>query len=1335
MKKRQRKATTPQALKRKLVSALSMLLISAVLMTGTTYAWLVLSTAPEVSGITTNVGANGALEIALLTSETREDLSKIRTSAFGESLANERVASTNTTWGNLIDLTVADYGLNELVLLPARLQYSARDDGSYTVNSGLLSVPVYGYDGRVADLTDNTVSAIYTNREFSYNVGVQDYGVRAIGTSDSLSVQASALAMAKGNIVSYTKSANSTAAAALSSNGPDLFGIILAYSGNRNTTFGDSDVAVIKAMVSDLKKSVDYIDLALRQGLVAVAASEIGDKNLFGTVQSKIMDTSKNLSVIIAELTELDAASIPGSFNTWVTKAETAENNLNYASTACDGLSGGSYTWDDLKTPLNYVMNMEKVFINEKSFSELDSSMAGDLMANGALLTLPSGSGVFADVADFAGDYTTAFNYGGVAVEIETLTAEGDNPYLTVLSDSIKDLEAADGSGSGVQTAELTSTYGYALDMAFRCNAAGTSNLLLQTAAVQRIYSDSTSNSTMGGGSYMEFSTKDESLSLDQMLKLMDAVRVAFVDDQGALLNVAKLNISNRSVTDGVVKAPLYIYDFSFSEEDGSMIMGERQKTENQITTLDQNVAKALTVVVWLDGDLVDNSMVSATEEASLSGVLNLQFATDADLIPAGNTALKEATTDKTALEALVTANEAIYEDGQGTYTTTSWNAFVDAYNYAATINESMDATGTQVYIATGKLAEAAALLEQVSLDALTGKIDEIRNLMGLTTDVAAYVLHDKEQGTYITVDTYTEEQKDNALGTVYRVDYDKNLNDEGGNVFTPIYTDESWSALAAALYDAEALKIYDEELNAATDAQIDAIITALETARKNLQHCLFYTPYEFEEQIYYYAVPRVGEAEEDANDTYGRWYDDQFQRITSDLTILNLDARAYAAEVASILESSYIRSSTATISPYVRIYDEAYPALREEDILAVQWSIPENLFVRAITSNQIALLNTLKAQAEALNNDADAAKQVDAALITEVETAVAATGADTLTAEAADALITRLEAAIAAATPEEEPEEEPSTEPAPMTADQRTVLIAAVNAAKAVEGYEESADAATAADGAEAGEAEDPNAAKLEALRTATADVEALLALETGATAENADTKLAALNAALTALGEKEVTAYNTLQYTIPVGSELKEIAYGVEMPYVKLKTTGALGSGKISAVILTKSGIVFTAELDVEIYEPAEGVGIEEPAEIPVGGSKIDVGSGSEENPVLVWDKKVQAAESFELYAELYSRMTEDLDENGQPKKDGKGNTLYVEVPHSETIAEYTWASSDTEVLTVSNEKSATCTVNAVAEGTASVTLSVTTVQGNTYTNTISFTVTAAPEAEEGT
>jgi len=45
----------------------------------------------------------------------------------------------------------------------------------------------------------------------------------------------------------------------------------------------------------------------------------------------------------------------------------------------------------------------------------------------------------------------------------------------------------------------------------------------------------------------------------------------------------------------------------------------------------------------------------------------------------------------------------------------------------------------------------------------------------------------------------------------------------------------------------------------------------------------------------------------------------------------------------------------------------------------------------------------------------------------------------------------------------------------------------------------------------------------------------------------------------------------------------------------------------------------------------------------------------------------------------------------------------------------------------LTVSNEKTATCTAKAVAAGEAKVTLSVTTVQGNTYTDEITITATA--------
>ena len=50
---------------RKISVTLCMLIIASIMVVGSTYAWIVLSTAPEVTEITTTVGANGALEIRL----------------------------------------------------------------------------------------------------------------------------------------------------------------------------------------------------------------------------------------------------------------------------------------------------------------------------------------------------------------------------------------------------------------------------------------------------------------------------------------------------------------------------------------------------------------------------------------------------------------------------------------------------------------------------------------------------------------------------------------------------------------------------------------------------------------------------------------------------------------------------------------------------------------------------------------------------------------------------------------------------------------------------------------------------------------------------------------------------------------------------------------------------------------------------------------------------------------------------------------------------------------------------------------------------------------------
>ena len=45
----------------KLMGAIAMLLVASIMMSATSYAWFVLSTAPEVTDLTTTAGANGCV--------------------------------------------------------------------------------------------------------------------------------------------------------------------------------------------------------------------------------------------------------------------------------------------------------------------------------------------------------------------------------------------------------------------------------------------------------------------------------------------------------------------------------------------------------------------------------------------------------------------------------------------------------------------------------------------------------------------------------------------------------------------------------------------------------------------------------------------------------------------------------------------------------------------------------------------------------------------------------------------------------------------------------------------------------------------------------------------------------------------------------------------------------------------------------------------------------------------------------------------------------------------------------------------------------------------------
>lgn len=132
-------------LKERVAAAVLLVIIAFAMATTSTFAWLVLSRAPEMTGASTTIAANGNLEIALASGSLKL-LTAPGASAVGDS--NKDLLERNITWGNLINLADPAYGLDELVLRPAMLNYSSLGESP-------LYGAIYGKDGRIETLSSN----------------------------------------------------------------------------------------------------------------------------------------------------------------------------------------------------------------------------------------------------------------------------------------------------------------------------------------------------------------------------------------------------------------------------------------------------------------------------------------------------------------------------------------------------------------------------------------------------------------------------------------------------------------------------------------------------------------------------------------------------------------------------------------------------------------------------------------------------------------------------------------------------------------------------------------------------------------------------------------------------------------------------------------------------------------------------------------------------------------------------------------------------------------------------------------------------------------------------
>lgn len=598
--------------KKKLMGAVCMLLVASIMMVSSTYAWFTLSTAPEITGISTSVGANGNLEMALL--PTTGNLGEI-TSGVGDSkdTAEQSVVNANVTWGNLVDLSDASYGASNFVLNPARLNI---DNAGKVATNSILMTAKYGTDGRVTELAANTVDGTYDAAKTSFVAG--NKGVRGIGVAAAMSDAQLAMRNAIAQVAMNVSSAKTTIQNSLTTNGSALATLAINYATNKNYSAKDTDVTALNAMITALTTAKTSLGKAIQYAMMAESLSK--DANAKTTVDEYNLNTASTYDATISTAkAAYDAINIP----------ETATTDS--AKDVMSALIGNDATVSDVE--------LSKI----KDEGNIDKIASAAM--SGGLVVVPGEASPYTKTAVLTGNFTTAItvaevNYGGVKLTNvkATMKTNATGNVMAPVAAYIAGLTAReDTTGTNESANKITDLYGYAVDLAFRTNATG-SSLQLQVDAAQRIYSDSNETSTQGNGSYMEFTKGD--LTATQFANLMGAVRIVFVDSANTIVAGAKLNVPAIEADATTVKAPLKMVKVNVTTETKSVEFTDTAVADNVITTLEQGTAKQLTVITYLDGDIVDNSMVSATSARSMTGSMNLQFASSATLVPMDYTPL-----------------------------------------------------------------------------------------------------------------------------------------------------------------------------------------------------------------------------------------------------------------------------------------------------------------------------------------------------------------------------------------------------------------------------------------------------------------------------------------------------------------------------------------------------------------------------------------------------------------------------------------------------------------------------------------------------------------------
>lgn len=687
----------------KLMAAISMLLVSAILMCLTSYAWFILSTAPEVSNLKTTAGANGALEIALQSTNKdgtgRADI----TSAVGSSHAKNSATVSNTYWGNVVDLTEG-YGLDNIQLYPSRLKTKAttvNGKTSYSVDTGtILQVPQFGQDGRVSGLL-NATKTHYENGQFvtGANWGVNVLGAvnpdnKAEDNTITLTYRRdTVLKQAREKVAAYRAELRSDMTNLIERNSMGIMGWMISllpeYTGilddeTRYLTMKDY-VASMDAVVTE---ATDAVRWALLANAVAdeehYKSNSDADMKALGAIYAEYAQmklTGENSVQSLAESNGYDevkeAAIAIAMTQTCVDMAKNEINDetmdignaglmlVSPSQTVMHGSKGESgveFVQFALPYDINHFVDRETIYtyndnpngIEKANLFSALAAVLGDYTGDMTVwFSLINGSMVGTEPADpenwMKWVYTVQSTCGPSydawknVDDLDSVGKQADGTYaadanvgtLAVVLNQIEGIEAPGVIQVEVKRPNVTA-YGYSVDLAFKSSEA--TNLLLQQTGISRVSGDGEDPDLKGSGSTVQFTVAGD-MTEEQVKDLLQGVYIVFMNTgTGSIYKVAAVDPDSVAVKllpyPATATATLALYEPAFDEA-GNLSLGRKITGDNQaIMALAADKEYYISAVVYLNGDAVDTTAFSASQELSMTGAMNLQFASSATLTP-----------------------------------------------------------------------------------------------------------------------------------------------------------------------------------------------------------------------------------------------------------------------------------------------------------------------------------------------------------------------------------------------------------------------------------------------------------------------------------------------------------------------------------------------------------------------------------------------------------------------------------------------------------------------------------------------------------------------------